>query len=116
MEEEGFRDGDFSGGVEEGRDLVGGSGLEHDFVEERLLAVATAAGVLGVFVVVESIVGCLAEVTAPENEGPEGDVERVEKAFPVVASEELRPWSCGLGCGFHGDGCRYEMNGRMQFC
>lgn len=47
MNEDGFRDGDFGGGVEEGGDLVvGRRWSEHDFLEEGFLAIATAAGVL----------------------------------------------------------------------
>lgn len=60
-------DADFCCGVEETRDLVVGSICEHDFLEKVLLAVSAAAAVLGVFVVVEGIVGGLAEVAAPEN-------------------------------------------------
>lgn len=85
--------------------VIGRGRLEHDFVEEGLFAVATAAGVLRVFVVVESVVGGLTEVAAAEDECTEGDVERFEKAFPVVASEELRPWRLGV----HADDCRYEI-------
>ncbi|KAG6419453.1 hypothetical protein SASPL_121675 [Salvia splendens] len=67
-EEDGLGDAELGGGVEEAGDLVVGGGVEHDFVEEGLLAVAAAAGVLGVGVVVEGVVGGLAEVAAAEDE------------------------------------------------
>ena len=77
MEKEGFGVADFGGGVDEGDDLVVGGGVEHEAVEEGGLAVAAGATVFGVLVVVEGVVGCLAEVAAAEDEFAEGEVEGV---------------------------------------
>lgn len=74
MPEDGFANADFGGGVEEAVDLVIGGGFEHDFAEEGFLAVAAAAGVLGVLVVVEGVIGGLAEVAAAEDEAAEAEV------------------------------------------
>lgn len=68
---------DAGGAVEEAGDGVVLSGREADLLEEVVLAVSAAAGVLGVLVVVEGIVGGLAEVSAAEDELPEGEVEGV---------------------------------------
>lgn len=113
MEEKGLREADTCGGVEEGGDLVVGGVLEHDFVEEGGVAVAAGAGVLGVGVVVESVVGGLAEVAAAEDESAEVEVQRVQEAVPVGLAEEN--WPCwywfstrisalglGLGSVIHG--------------
>lgn len=76
-EKKGFRLADFGGGVEEGDDFVVGGGVEHYLLEEGGFAVAAGAAVLGVLVVVEGVVGCLAEIAAAEDEIAEGEVEWV---------------------------------------
>ncbi|CAN6706362.1 unnamed protein product [Malus baccata var. baccata] len=68
FEKQGFGDADLGGGVEEARDLVVGGVLEHDLVEEGVFAIAAGSAVLGVLVVVEGVVGGLAEVAAAEDE------------------------------------------------
>lgn len=68
MEQEGFRETDASGGVEERFYSVIGGRVQHDLVEERELSVAAAATKLGILVVVESVVCGLAKVTAAEDE------------------------------------------------
>ena len=77
VEKKGFGVADFGGGVEEGDDLVVGGGVEHDFVEEGGLSIAAGAAVLGALVVVECVIGGLAEVAAAEDELAEGEVEGV---------------------------------------
>lgn len=95
MEEEGLGDTDAGGGIEEGNDVVGGGVGKEACAENGGLAVAAGAAVLGVLVAVEGVVGDLAEVSATEDELPKSEVERVEKAVPVVGAEELFP--CGFG-------------------
>lgn len=85
------------GGVQEASDSVIGSVVKHDFIEERGLAVPAAAGVLGVGVVVEGVVGGLAEVATPQDEESQAEVERFEEAVPVFAPQEFSP--CWLWCG-----------------
>ncbi len=77
MEKKGFGLADFGSGVKEVDDLIVGGGVEHDFVEEGGLSIAAGATVLGVLVVVEGVVGGLAEVAAAEDEFAEGEVEGV---------------------------------------
>lgn len=106
MEEEGFVDADSGRGIYKVVHLVIVRVFEHDFVEELGSAVAAAATVGRVCVVVEGVIGGLAEVAAPENELAEVKVEWVEEGLPVGASEQLRPCYFWFGCfsWFHGDG------------
>lgn len=86
MKEKGLGDADTCGAVEKEEDFVIGGVLEHDLLEEGGLPVAAGTTVLGVLVVVEGIVGGLYEVAGAEDEPSKVQVERVEQAFPIVAS------------------------------
>ena len=81
-------------GVEVLLDVVVGRVGEEHLVEEGAGAVAAHATVLGVVVADEGVGGDLTHVTALEEEDAKGLVERVEKAGPVLGSEELRPGLC----------------------
>lgn len=92
MKEDRLRQADSCCGIEKGGDFVTGGVLENDFLEEGLLSIATAPAILGVLIVVEGVVGGLAEVAAPEDEAAEVEVKWVEKAFPFAGSEQFRPF------------------------
>lgn len=77
MKEDRLRQADSCCGVEKGGDFVTGGVLENDFLEEGLLSIATAPAILGVLIVVEGVVGGLAEVAAPEDEAAEVQVKWV---------------------------------------
>lgn len=71
--------------------MILGGICEHDFLEEVFFAVAAAAAVLGVLVIVEGVVGGLAEVAAAENEVAEAEVQGLEEALPVIGALEFDP-------------------------